>query len=134
MNKLKETIVNDIKTAMKEKDVLTRDVLRIVKGEIERREDGTKELSTGEIVSIIKKLIESSSTTGETDEVGVLEKYLPKQMTEGEIINIVNERKEIDGLSSPKDMGKVMQYFKVNYDGLYDGTLLSTVVKKVLSN
>lgn len=132
MNKLKETIVNDIKTAMKEKDTVTRDVLRIIKGEIERKEDSSKELSTGEIVSIIKKLIESSTSTGDNDEVVVLEKYLPSQLTEAEITAIVNERKEVDGLTGPRDMGKVMQYFKANHDGAYDGKLLSDIVKTVL--
>lgn len=134
MNKLKETIINDIKTAMKEKDTVTRDVLRIVKGEIERKEDSAKELSTGEIVRIIKNLIESSTSTGDVQEVEVLEKYVPTQLTESEIIKIVNERKTTDGLTSLKDMGKIMKYFVNNHDGCYDGALLSAIVKSVLGN
>lgn len=132
MNKLKETIINDIKTAMKEKDTVTRDVLRIIKGEIERKEDGTKELSTGEIVGIIKKLIESSETTGDKDEVNVLEKYLPKQMDANQLEVIVNELKASGFATSVKDMGKVMQYFKTNHEGTYDGKVLSEIIRKIL--
>lgn len=134
MSTLKLQIEADIKTAMKEKDAIARDILRVVKGEIERSEDASKKLDNGAIVKLLKKQIENiTETKSDNGEIAILEKYIPSQMTTDEITAVVKERIIADSLTGPKDMGKVMQYFKANYDGTYDGKVLSEVVKSVLN-
>lgn len=137
MSTLKLIIEEDIKTAMKNKDAVTRDTLRVLKGEIERNEqtkDGKVEVSDADILRLIKKYIDGVVETGsDNGEVAVLEKYLPQQMDGNQLEAIVIELKVSGFATSVKDMGKVMQYFKANHDGTYDGKLLSDTVKRVLA-
>jgi uncharacterized protein YqeY len=123
---------------MKAKDTTTLNVLRVLKGEIQRGEQsssGKIELSDADIVKLVKKSIDGiNETGGDQSEVAVLEKYMPKQMTEFEINLSVTSLILGNGYNSPKDMGKIMAYFNQNYAGQYDGKLLSEVVKNLLTN
>jgi len=130
---MKGRIKKDMVTAMKTKDVVTRDILRVLTGEIQRNEQTTKgkvDLKDADILKIIKKMVETAETP--EDRV-VLEGYMPKQMSEAEICQLVVTHTAIKGLTSPRDMGKVMSYFKQNFDGTYDGKILSGIVKEILT-
>jgi uncharacterized protein YqeY len=130
---MKDRIKKDMFTAMKTKDVVTRDILRVLIGEIERKEQtssGHINLTDEMIISLIKKMVETAETP--KDRV-VLEGYMPKQMSEAEICQLVVTHTAIKGLTSPRDMGKVMSYFKQNFDGTYDGKILSGIVKEILT-
>lgn len=133
---LKNDIVTEINVAMKSKDILTRDTLRVLKGDIERMEQGPKgkvEVSDSDIIHLTKKMIQGiKETTNNLGEIAILEKYLPKQLTKEEIeTNLSNIISEL-GASGIKDMGKVMAAFKSKYDGMADGKLVSTIVKEKL--
>jgi len=130
---MKNKIKSDMILAMRVKNVVARDILRVLIAEIQRKEqtkDGKVELSDAEIIKIIKKMIDTVETP--EDKV-VLEGYMPKQMSEAEIYQIVVTHIASKGLTSPKDMGKVMSYFKQNFDGTYDGKILSGIVKELLT-
>jgi uncharacterized protein YqeY len=140
---LKEKIVSDIKTAMKEKDILKRDTLRVLKGEIERAEqtkDGKVELSDADVVKLVKKAyknleeIISASSVSETylQELEVLRLYLPQQMSHVEIANAVESIIDELKAESMKDMGKVMGKFNSEYSGKADGSIVSKIVKEML--
>jgi uncharacterized protein YqeY len=135
---LQKQISEDLVAAMKAKDTTTLNVLRVLKGEIQRGEQsssGKIELSDADIVKLVKKSIDGiNETGGDQSEVAVLEKYMPKQMTEFEINLSVTSLILANGYNSPKDMGKIMAYFNQNYAGQYDGKLLSEVVKNLLTN
>lgn len=122
-------ISEDLKSAMKEKNATKLGILRVLKAEIQRSEQGANgkiELADGDVVKIVKKLVEGiKETTNNQDELSVLEGYLPKQLSEAEM-------REIVSLLSIKDMGAVMKHFKANYDGQYDGKTLSVIVKESL--
>lgn len=79
--KLKEQISEDLKSAMKNKDSVKLNILRVLKGEIERNEQtATKrvELSDGDILKLVKKMIEGiKETKGSEDEINTLEIYMP---------------------------------------------------------
>jgi len=133
---MKNRIKIDMVTAMKEKNTVARDILRVLKGEIERNEQSSKgkvELSDSEVVKLTKKLIESVKESGEDNgEIAVLEQYVPKQMS---FDNVAEEAASFiarEGLDSPREMGKVMAYFKQNFEGIYDGKELSQIVKELL--
>lgn len=127
---LANLISEDLKTAMKEKNAVKLSVLRVLKAEVQRSEqsaNGKIELTDGDVIKIVKKLAEGiKETTKNQDELSVLEAYLPKQLSEAEM-------REIVSLLSVKDMGSIMKHFKLNYDGQYDGKTLSTIAKEVLS-
>lgn len=125
---LVKLISEDLKLAMKEKNASKLSTLRVLKSELQRIEqsaNGKVELTDGDVVKVVKKLVEGiKETTNNQDELNILEAYLPKQLTEAEI-------REIISLLSFKDMGAIMKYFKTNYDGQYDGKLLSTIAKNL---
>lgn len=123
------SISEDLKTSMKEKNTVKLGILRVLKAEIQRSEQGTNgkiELTDADVVKIVKKLVEGiKETTKNQDELSILEAYLPKQLSE-------TEMREIMSLLSVKDMGAIMKHFKANYDGQYDGKILSSIVKESL--
>lgn len=137
MSDLKEKINADIKTAMLSKNVIAKDVLRVLKGEIERGEqtkNGKVEVSDIEIIRIVKKLIQGiTETNTDNGELEILSKYVPALMSEDDIILTINSNKNIEGWESPKDMGKIMSYFKIHFEGKYDGKLLSEITRKMLA-
>ena len=126
---IQETISNDVKNAMREKNVEVRDLLRVVIGEFNRID---KTVSDEKALSIIKKMVENAKEQGNTGEVTILEAYLPTQMDELELkIVLMNH---IMNLNTPtmKDMGGVMGWLKKNHGGTYDGKLASTIVRELL--
>ena len=129
---LKEKVSEDLKTAMKEKNTVKLSILRVLKGEIERNGQGPSgkvDLTDGDVVKIVKKLVEGiKETTNNQDELNVLNDYLPKQMSESEIRLVINTVKQ----SGASNIGDFMKYFKVYHDGQYDGKVLSNLVKEVL--
>lgn len=124
-----EKIKRDMISAMKSGDIISRDVLRVLRGEIQRgfiTEDA-------DVIKIVKKMIQNiKENGGNIDEIGVLENYLPKQMSKDEMIGYARTFIITNELKTPKEMGKVMGYFKNNFDGIYDGKELSGIVKNLL--
>ena len=135
---LQKQISTDLVTAMKAKDTTTLNVLRVLKGEIQRGEqssNGKIELSDADIVKLVKKSIDGiNETGGDQAEVAVLEKYMPKQMTVDDMYFQFTLLRQLHGYNSLKDMGKIMTYFNQNYAGQYDGKVLSEMVKDLLTN
>jgi uncharacterized protein YqeY len=130
---MKTRIKNDMVTAMKEKNVATRDILRVVTGEIQRNEQTSKgkiDLSDADVVKIIKKMIENGDDNAE---ITILEAYLPQQMTTDEVQEQAASFIARNKLDSPREMGRVMGHFKQNYEGTYDGKALSGIVKQLLA-
>ena len=127
---VQETISNDVKNAMREKNVEVRDLLRVVIGEFNRID---KVVSDEKALSIIKKMVENAKEQGNTGEVTILEQYLPTQMDELELKRVLMNH--IMNLNTPtmKDMGGVMGWLKKNHGGTYDGKLASTLVRELLA-
>lgn len=132
MKDIKTRINDAIKDAMKSVpvDTLTRDTLRWLKGEVER--DINKEVSDAAFSKHAKKLIATiKETNTDKGDVAVLQAYVLEEMTEEEI------SKEIADfiLNSPEkpNMGQLMTHFKINFGGMYDGKLLSSMVKEAIA-
>ena len=130
---LKEKIIADMKSAMKNNEPQKLGILRVLKGEIERNEQTSKdrvELSDIDIVSLIKKSLQGvRETTKDEFEIEVLEAYLPKQLSNFELTKLV---KEFLTTEVNANMGSIMAYFKINYAGQYDGKELSLIVKSLI--
>lgn len=124
------TIKQDRMTAMKQKDEYAKSILTVLVGDIENIALRGTQVTDENIVSLVKKYLisneEMRKAKGETDQLTaekvVLEKYLPQQMTEQEIVEAIKA-------SGATNVGGVMAYMKANYAGKYDGKLASEIAK-----
>ena len=147
---LEQQIQEDIKVAMKAKDPVATAATRAIKGEIliyKTSECGSKDVTDGDILKMIQKLVkqrkeaaEQFVAAGRQDladnelaEAAVMEKYLPKQLSEAEVEEKVKAIIAEVGSTSIKDMGKVMGAANKALAGLSDGRTISTIVKRLLS-
>lgn len=147
---LKETLMNDMKAAMKAKDEGKQQlaVIRMVRAAIRQTEiDGQKELDDDAIISLISKevkmrrdSIEEFKKGGREDlvaqneaEIAILMPYLPQQLSEEELRKIIAEVVVTVGATSRKDMGKVMGALMPKIKGKADGKLVNTIVSELLS-
>jgi uncharacterized protein YqeY len=147
---LEQQIQEDIKTAMKAKDAVATAATRAIKGEIllfKTSEGGSKEVSDGDILKMIQKLIKQRKESAEQftaagrqeladnelAEAAVMEKYLPKQLSEAEVEEKIKAIIAEVGATSIKDIGKVMGAANKALAGQSDGRTISTVVKRLLA-
>ena len=147
---LEQQIQEDIKAAMKAKDTVAMNATRAIKGEIllfKTSEGGSKEVTDADIQKMIQKLVKQRREAAEQfvaagrqeladnelSEASVMEKYLPKQLSEAEVEAKVREIIAAVGASSIKDMGKVMGAANKALAGQSDGRTISTIVKKLLA-
>lgn len=144
---MENQIDNDLKLALKSGDKFTLSVLRMLKNEIinESRKGSIHTLTDDEVLKVIKKgvktrkdSIEEYKKYGKLDtvnelakEVDILNKYLPQEMSEEEIIKIVNEVFEELKPSSMKDMGNLMKVISSKITNA-DMSLVSKIVKDKL--
>ena len=147
---LEQQIQEDIKAAMKAKDAVATAATRAIKGEIllfRTSEGGSKEVTDGDVLKMIQKLIKQRKEAAEQfvaagrqeladnelAEAAVMEKYLPKQLSEAEVEEKVKAIIAETGATSIKDMGKVMGAANKALAGQSDGRTISTVVKRLLA-
>lgn len=145
--KVKDALFEDMKKAMREKDILRKEILQIVRAAILQVEKDQKiELDDAGVAEIInkeyKKRVENLNDlkdSGREDileknksEILILEKYLPKQLSEQEITEIVSSAIKQTEAKSVRDMGKVMQVIMPKVKGKADGKLVNQIVKQQL--
>ena len=146
---MKEELLQDLKEAMKNKDTLKKDTITMLRAAILQVEkDSQKTLNDDEICAIVakevkkrKESVKEYEDAGREDianslkqEVEILSKYLPEQLTEDEIEKLVVEAISESGATSPKDMGRVMSILRPKTAGKADGKLVSDIVKEKLTN
>lgn len=147
-NKLKSLIQEEIKVSMKKGNKEKTTTLRMAISEIKKEEiDKQADLNGENIISIIQKMIKQRKDSSnqfrsanrdelaekEEREIKILTEFLPEQISEEEITEIVRETIIREGASSPQDMGKVMGSLKFNLQGKADMAVVSKVVKKSLN-
>ncbi len=146
---LKEQIVDDMKSAMKQKDTARLSTLRMVKATLMNREiELGGELSDEEIIKSLNTLVKQRRESAEQyagagrqeladkeiGEIGVIEAYLPAPASEEDIIRAVSEAIAETGATSMRDMGAVMKVTLSLLSGkTVDGKAVSEVVKGQLS-
>jgi uncharacterized protein YqeY len=136
---LLEQINADLKKAMLERDEVTRDTLRMVKSELLMLDNPDELVVLSRAVKTRRDSIKSYVEGGRQDladkeqaEIEVIERYLPKQLSEGETRDAIAGIIEELGLSSKKDLGKVMKEIKVRYPGQVDGRQASSIAGQLL--
>ena len=145
---MRNQILEDLKIAMKNQDKETLAVIRMVKGAMQMEElNKKKELSDDEVIGVISKQIKTRKESitefekgGREDliqktqnEIKILEKYLPEQLTEEETMKIIDDAFSEVKPESMKDMGKLMGIITPKVKGRYDMSEISKIIKSKLS-
>ncbi|MEE2526390.1 GatB/YqeY domain-containing protein [Hyphobacterium sp. HN65] len=151
---IRERILSDLKTAMKEKDAVRLSTLRLVSTAIKdrdiaaRAEDRCQGCEEHEIMTILQKLAKQRDESAETfenagrldlaekerAEAEIVREYLPKPMDEGEIEEAARGVVEELGATGLKDMGKCMGTLKERYTGRMDFSRAGATIKSLLTN
>ena len=145
---LKETLSEDMKTAMRAKDSEKLATIRLINAAIKQREvDERIELGDDQVLAVIEKMIKQRKDSinqfeaggrqdladKEKSEITVLAAYMPAQMSEAEVQAEVAAAVSQAGASGPQDMGKVMAVLKPKLAGRADMTAVSALVKAALT-
>ncbi|MEC4806563.1 MAG: GatB/YqeY domain-containing protein [Jaaginema sp. PMC 1079.18] len=150
---LKDTISEDIKSAMKAKDKLRLETVRslkkvILEKEVEARVKGRDALTEDEELSVLtqqakqrRDSITQYQQAGREDlaekeaqELAIIETYLPQQLSDEEIAEVIEATIAKVGATSMKDMGKVMGPVMQQLKGRADGSKVQAIVKAKLSS
>ena len=146
---LEQRIIADMKTATKAKDKVSLRGIRAIKAAIILKKtdgSGTEELSAEDEIKLVQKLVKQRQDSlsifveqgredlavTEREEIEVLQKYLPEQMSTDALEAVIKDIIAKTGAASMKDMGKVMGMASKQLAGKADGKSISAVVKQLL--
>ena len=147
---LEAKVMEQMKDAMKSKNEAALRSLRAIKAEIIKAkvEPGAHgEISADAEIKMLQKMVKQRKDSleiftqqnraelaqKEAEEIEVIEKFLPKQLSEAELIEEISKIIAETGASSPADMGKVMGVASKKLAGLAEGKAISTAVKELLA-
>jgi len=144
---LKERLLEDLKVAMRDKDVIRKNTVQMARSAVLQVEKDSKvTLDDDGVVEIIAKEVKKRrdslpeyEKSGRQDlidnlktEIDILMQYLPQQLTEDELEAIVKQAIQETGASSAKEIGKVMQAVMPKTKGRADGRIINQIVKRLL--
>lgn len=145
---LKDKIKNDLKASMKNRDKISLAVLRLLNSDIKNKEiELIREIGDEEVVKIIKSNVKKRKDSielyrkgkredlakQEEGELVLLERYLPMQMDEKALREIVRNLISKTGLNKPADFGSLMKEVMKETKGSADGKIASSIVKEELN-
>ena len=144
---IQQKLMDDLKTSMKTKNKLRKDVITMVRAAVKQREvDERVELTDEDVIEIISKQLKQNKDSivefekGDRQdlvehaekEIEILLEYLPLQLTEEELESIVKTTIEEENAETIKDMGKVMSSILPKIKGRADGALVNKLVREYL--
>ncbi|HEX7458554.1 MAG TPA: GatB/YqeY domain-containing protein [Ginsengibacter sp.] len=148
---LEEKVMADLKTAMLAKDEKSLRSLRAIKAAIinlKTSEGFSGEIKNDDEIKLLQKLVKQRKESleiyekqnrndlaeKEREEIGVIEKFLPKQMSEEELKEVIGSIVKETGATSQADMGKVMGIANKQLGGKADGKTIAAIVKEILAS
>ncbi len=146
---MRNKLLSDLTQAMKNQDKETLSVLRMVKGAIQLEEINNKhEVTDDEFIGVVSKQIKTRKESivefekaGRNDlveqttkEIEILNKYMPEQLSEEEVLKVIDEAFNTIKPQSNKDMGKLMGYVNPILRGKADMSFVSKTIKEKLDN
>lgn len=147
---IRQRLESDFKEALKNKDKVAISTLRMLKAALHNREIEKKgeELKEPEVIKAITKQVQQHKDSieqfakgkredlvkKETKELEILEKYLPKQLSQEQIIAVVKKVIAEVGAKDRSDFGKVMKSVMVSLSGKADGKVVSQAVSSQLGS
>ncbi|HIL43363.1 MAG TPA: GatB/YqeY domain-containing protein [Gammaproteobacteria bacterium] len=148
MSELKNRITDDMKSAMKARDKESTRATRMILEAIKQKEvDDRTVLDDSQVITVINKMVKQRKDSisqftdagredlikVENDELAILNTYMPKQLSDEEIVPFVDKAINDLGASSMQDMGKLMGILKGQLDGKVDMGAVSQLIKAKLS-
>jgi uncharacterized protein YqeY len=148
MSTLTARINDDVKAAMKAKDKARLGVLRLITAAIKQREiDERITLNDEQVLAVLEKMIKQRKDSiaqyekagrdelaqQEAFEIGIIQAYMPEQLSDDEIDALITEAISSSGAESMKDMGKVMGLLKPKLAGRADMGAVSGKIKAKLA-
>lgn len=146
---LQSKVMEEMKTAMKAKNKVALEALRAVKSALllAQTEGGAKELTEAEELKLLQKLVKQRKDSAaiykeqgredlaepEMAQSAIIEKFLPEQLSEEKIAEVVEKIIADTGARGMPDMGKVMGLATKQLAGQADGKVISTIVKQKLT-
>ena len=151
---IRENISKLLKEAMKKKDIKLTSTLRLIlaaikdKDIIARSNNNSKGVNETEIVSLLQNMIKQRNASIkmyiqgkrddlvkiEEDEIEIISNFLPEQLSENEINDIITHTIKSSGANSIKDIGKVIDLIRDEYNGKIDFGAISKIIKLKLLN
>ena len=147
--KIEEKINESIKDSMKEKNRLRLDSLRAIKSAIliEKTKSGSKDqIEESVVLKILQKMVKQRNDSAkiyleqnrkeladvETSQANIISEFLPTQLSESELSEMIDKVIEEVGAESMKDMGKVISKVNERVSGQAEGRVIAEIVKKKL--
>ena len=142
------SIQEEVKISLKSGDKFKDSTLRLIVSELKLEEKNkSSELTSEESVTIMARMIKQRKDSitqfesanrlelaqKEKDEIGIIQTFLPEQISDEDLSNLIEEIIKETGAESIKDMGKVMGALKPRIVGKADPGIASSIVKKLLS-
>ena len=147
MSALKDRITEQVKTSMKARELEKVKVLRNIQSVIKQIEIDRKiDLDDAGVLEILQKQLKQRQESlkvfqdnGREDlaqkeqfEINIIDEFMPQQMSESELAELINQEIAAQGASSMQDMGKVMGALKTKTAGRADPAVMSQLVKQAL--
>lgn len=147
MSALKDRITEQVKTSMKARELEKVKVLRNIQSVIKQIEIDRKiDLDDAGVLEILQKQLKQRQESlkvfqdnGREDlaqkeqfEINIIDEFMPQQMSESELAELINQEIAAQGASSMQDMGKVIGALKTKTAGRADPAVMSQLVKKAL--
>mgnify|MGYP006290793719 CR=1 FL=1 len=144
---LQERLLEDMKAAMKKKEKKKLSIIRMARAAIKDKEiNERKDLSDDEVIEVLSKLVKQTKESlveyekvDQTErveeakaEIKILQEYLPEQLSEDELAEIVDDTIANVGAEDMSDMGQVMGAIMPKVKGRADGNLVNQLVRKQL--
>lgn len=144
---LKEKLLEDMKNAMRNKDIVRKNTVQMIRASILQVEKDNKVVLDDEgVIEVVarelkkrKDSLPEYEKSGREDliddlkrEIDVLLEYMPKQLSREELYDIVANDIKACGAVSMRDIGKVMQLVLPKVKGLADGKVVNEIVKEIL--
>ena len=149
---MREKLNSELKSSIINKNLIAVKTLRLIIAAIKDRDivvrsSGNKTgIENTEIISLLKKMIKQREESiilykkgkrddlvkNEENEISIISKFLPEQLSENEVKSIVIEAIKKENAESIKDMGKVMNVLKQDYSNNMDFSLASKFIKDIL--
>jgi len=149
MGKLEQKITNDLRNSIKNRDQIRTSTLRMIIASMKNLaiEKKAEELEDQDVIKVLSKQVKQHNDSiesfkkgnradlveKETKELEILKSYLPEQLGEGKIEEIIKKVIAQTGTSSKSDFGKVMKLSMQELKGQADGKLVTSIVQKLLT-
>ena len=151
---MREKLNSELKKSIINKDLVATKTIRLIIAAIKdrdivvRAEGNQNGIGEADIISLLKKMQKQREESiqlylkgnridlvqSEEDEIKIIKEFLPKQMDDQEIANLVKEAIKFNDAKSIRDMGKVMTYLKENHSTNMDFSKASKFLKEILIN